>query len=140
MLGGIGLSVPLIDDVIRKRSFDHTFCLLGCVFVIDGTDFLVVVFQCHNGHFAVISSCLSVLSYCKNRTNLCVNLRDVFFGSKKGRGVRRLFPRMLGERGARAGVCENFYPEIHSVDGTHFKRYGKWPPGRFFFFDGTDNF
>jgi hypothetical protein len=27
VLGGIGLSVPLIDDVIRKRSFDHTFCL-----------------------------------------------------------------------------------------------------------------
>ncbi len=38
--------------------------------------------------------------------------------------------------GARAGVCENFYPEIRSVDGTHLKRYGKWPPGRIFFSTG----
>jgi hypothetical protein len=49
------------------------------------------------------------------------------------RGVRCLFPWMPGERGARAGVCENFYPEIRFVDGTHLKRYGKWPPGRIFF-------
>jgi hypothetical protein len=55
---------------------------LGCVFVINGMDFLVVVSLCHSGHFAVISSCLFVLSYYKNRTNLCVNLRDIFFGSK----------------------------------------------------------
>jgi hypothetical protein len=56
--------------------------------------------------------------------------------AKLWRGVCRLFPWMPGERGARAGVCENFYPEIRSVDGTHFKRYRKWPPGHIFFLTG----
>ncbi len=57
-------------------------------------------------------------------------------GEWNGGECTAFFPWTPGERGARAGVCENFYPEIGSVDGTHFKRYGKWPPGRIFFSTG----
>jgi hypothetical protein len=41
--------------------------LLGCVFVINGTDFLVVVFCCPIGHFVVTSCCPSVTSNYKFR-------------------------------------------------------------------------
>jgi hypothetical protein len=56
--------------------------MLGCVFVIDGTDFLVIVFLCPTGHFSVTLSSLSLLSNYKIRTNFCVYFQDIFLMTK----------------------------------------------------------
>jgi hypothetical protein len=45
---------------------------LGCVFVINGMDFLVVVSLCHTGHVVVTLSSLSIPSNYKIRTKFCV--------------------------------------------------------------------
>ena len=66
-------------------------------------------------------------------------------GEWNGKECAAFFPWAPSERGAQGFVlvlidgvlvCVNFIPEIRSVDGTPFKRYGKWPPGRIFFSTG----
>ncbi len=51
--------------------------------MIDGTDFLVVVFLCPDGHFAVTLSSLSVPLNYKIRTICCMYSRDVFLVRKR---------------------------------------------------------
>ncbi len=48
-----------------KCTLSNLGCFWGCVFVINGTDFLVVVFCCPTGHFVVTSCCPSVPSTTK---------------------------------------------------------------------------
>jgi hypothetical protein len=53
--------------------------ILGCVFVLDGMDFLILVFLCLISHFVVTSYCPYVPSNYKIRTNFYVVLPGRYY-------------------------------------------------------------